>query len=215
MVTRALETRARIVRDAASVFGTRGFFGTSMSDLLSATGLQKGGLYNHFGSKEQLALEAFDYAVSLITGRYVEAFAATDSQLDRLYAIVDVISALIDDPALPGGCPILNAAVESDDVLPVLRERAQEAMTSWLRLIGSTAKAAVEAGELRAEVDPRQLATVVTATLEGAVMLSKLYGDPSYMHRAVDHVTAHIRSFATAPAAAPPRVRRTGKKAAR
>jgi AcrR family transcriptional regulator len=215
MVTRALETRARIVRDAASVFSTRGFFGTSMSDLLSATGLQKGGLYNHFGSKEQLALEAFDYAVNLITGRYTEAFAKTDSELGRLLAIVDVFSTLIDDPVLPGGCPILNAAIESDDLLPVLRERAQQAMTRSLRLIGSTVKAAVDAGELRADVDPRQLATVVTATLEGAVMLSKLYGDPSYMRRAVDHVTAHIRSFATAPAAGPPRVRRTRKKVAR
>jgi AcrR family transcriptional regulator len=215
MVTRALETRARIVRDAASVFGTRGFFGTSMSDLLRATGLQKGGLYNHFGSKEQLALEAFDYAVGLVTDRYTEAFARTDSELERLLAIVDVISTLIDDPVLPGGCPILNAAVESDDLLPVLRERAQEAMTSWLRLIGATVKAAVDAGELRADVDPRQLATVVTATLEGAVMLSKLYGDPAYMRRAVDHVTGHIRSFATVPAAGPQPVRRTGKRAAR
>jgi 3-oxoacyl-[acyl-carrier protein] reductase len=39
----------------------QGFAGTSMSDLMHATGLQKGGLYRHFPSKEALAREAFDY----------------------------------------------------------------------------------------------------------------------------------------------------------
>jgi AcrR family transcriptional regulator len=58
-------TRERIIAESAAVFNQRGFFGTTIDDLLQATGLQKGGLYRHFQSKEELALEAFDYAIGL------------------------------------------------------------------------------------------------------------------------------------------------------
>jgi len=40
----------------------RGLEGTSLADLMEATGLEKGGIYRHFPSKEAVALEAFEYA---------------------------------------------------------------------------------------------------------------------------------------------------------
>ena len=61
---KGLKTRQRIVEMAAPVFNRQGFAGASMRDLISATGLEKGGIYNHFDSKEQLALEAYDFAMS-------------------------------------------------------------------------------------------------------------------------------------------------------
>jgi AcrR family transcriptional regulator len=197
-------TRARILRDVAEVFNTRGYAGTSMSAVLAATGLQKGGLYNHFGSKEQLAVAAFDYQIDVLAARFERALDGVTGAVERLHAIVQVIGRLAADPVFQGGCPILNVATESDDGLAALRERAQLAMTSWQRLIGSTVKAGVAQGELRADCDPRTVATVLTATLEGAVMLTKLYGDEQQMARAVAHVTGYVDSLA-AP-------RRSGRK---
>src|ERR1700740_3646198 len=55
-------TRRRIVEQSAAVFNQRGYSGTSMSELMAATGLEKGGLYRHFASKQDLAAAAFDYA---------------------------------------------------------------------------------------------------------------------------------------------------------
>jgi hypothetical protein len=43
------------------------------------------------------------------------------------------------------------------------------------------------------------MASVVVATLEGAVMLSRLYDDPTYMKRSVDHLKEHLRSLACNP----------------
>jgi AcrR family transcriptional regulator len=195
-MSKGTDTRERIVARAAQVFSERGFFGSSMTDLLAATGLQKGGLYNHFASKEQLALASFDYAVSLVERRYTAALASRTGAVDRLLAVVDVIRSLVDDPALPGGCPILNTAIEADDTMPALRGRACEAMTGWQKLIGATVKAGVNAGELKDGTDPREVATVLTATLEGAVFLSKLYGARDPMRIAADHVTAYVKGLA-------------------
>jgi AcrR family transcriptional regulator len=167
-----------------------------MGRLVRETGLEKGGIYNHFGSKEELSLAAFDYAVGRIGERYEAALAGKEGAVERLFAVIDVVSMLAEDPPVPGGCPILNTAVESDDANPLLKERAREAMTGWHRLIGSITKAGVKSGELPENTSPYEMASVVTATLEGAVMLSKLYDDPAHMQRAVDHLKAHLRSLA-------------------
>lgn len=100
---------------------------------------------------------------------------------------------LIDDPPLPGGCPVLNTAIEADDTNPPLRDRARQVMDEWQALIIRVARKGIRTGELRPDTDPEALATVLTAALEGAVMLSKLYGDPIHMRRAADHLTAHVR----------------------
>src|ERR1700753_912092 len=59
-MTKGEDTRREIVEKAAPLFNQKGFEGTSMSDLMRVTGLQKGGIYRHFSSKEELAGEAFD-----------------------------------------------------------------------------------------------------------------------------------------------------------
>ena len=57
-------TRQRIIEEAAPIFNQRGYAGCSMQDVMEATGLEKGGIYRHFESKEELAAEAFKYAIS-------------------------------------------------------------------------------------------------------------------------------------------------------
>ena len=196
MTTKGEKTRRRIVEKAAVVFNTKGYFGSSMGDLVREIGLEKGGIYNHFASKEELALEAFDYAAGTMQERLQAALEGKEGALERLFAIVEVLGGLAEDPPVEGGCPVLNTAVESNDAHMELKDRAREAMSGWLRLLGSIVKEGVRNGELRPGGNPRETASVVVATLEGAVMLSRLYDDPAHMKRAVDHLKEHLRTLA-------------------
>lgn len=189
------QTRQRIVERAAPVFNTLGYSRTSMSELTRATGLEKGGIYNHFPSKEALALAAFDYAIATVGARFAAAIIGVESAVARLEAIVDVFAAYLEAPPIPGGCPILNTAVEADDTEPALRARAQAAMNDLQKLIGLTVKAGVAGAELRPEADPRAVAAVITATMEGAVMLARLYDDPAPLRHAVAHLRWYIRTL--------------------
>ncbi len=189
-------TRRRIVERSAPVFNTKGYAGASMSDLVLVTGLEKGGIYNHFGSKEQLALEAFDYAAGIMREHFGEALEVEGGALERLFAVVDVFCAVAEDPSVSGGCPVLNTDVESDDAHPALKERVAETMSGWLRLVGREVKEGVKSGELSPRADPKAVASVVVATLEGAVVLSRLHDDPAHMERAVEHLKDHLRSLA-------------------
>lgn len=189
-------TRQHILEQAAQVFSLRGFHATSFGDLTAATGLEKGGIYNHFGSKEQLALEVFDYWMELVRQRNREILRDQTNTLDRLRGVVAIFHSLIEKPILDGGCMILNTAVEADDTHPVLREKAQTAMNEWRSYITRTVQKGIERQEIQPDVDGEALATLILSMMEGAIMMSKLYGDSTHSKRAADHLAAYLDTLA-------------------
>jgi TetR/AcrR family transcriptional repressor of nem operon len=70
-MSKGKQTRRKIVEAAAPIFNKRGYEGSSLNDLMEATGLKKGGMHRHFSSKEELAQKHFGGphgAVSAISG---------------------------------------------------------------------------------------------------------------------------------------------------
>ena len=197
MATKGERTRQRVIEQAAPVFNQRGYWGASLRDLMDATGLEKGGIYNHFRSKDDLAAAAFDHNVELMRRRIRTALDGRRHALDRLLAINDVYRDFAVQPPFPGGCPILNAATETDDTHPALRAKVQAAMDE-LRdgTIARIVTRGVERGELRDGTDADAVATVVMSTLEGALMLTQLYGDPGYVETATAHLDGYVTSLA-------------------
>src|SRR5438105_11576165 len=105
-------TRRLILERAAPVFNQRGYAGASLSELVEAAGIEKGGIYNHFGSKEDLAVEAFDYSISLI----VDGYAAVQEGrvgLDRLEAIIEIFGNWSGHPLVAGGWQVLDTDTEA------------------------------------------------------------------------------------------------------
>lgn len=178
------ETRERIVARAAPLFNQRGYAGAAMSDIMAATGLEKGGIYRHFGSKEALALEAFDYATRMLAERFERALAGHERAADRVRAVFDLWCSVAVDPPVPGGCYAMNTAIESDDTHPALRERARRALRGLESRLRRILEEGISAGDIRATLDARRFAGVIVATLEGALMLTRLHGDAEYMRRA-------------------------------
>lgn len=200
--TKGGATRARIVAEAAVVFNTRGYGGASLADLMAATGLEKGGIYNHFESKDALAIAAFDHAEQLVTRRYLAALEGRGSAPQRLVALVDAVRRHAEEPPVAGGCPLLNTAVASSGASPELRARARRAMERWRGIVRRIVEDGMAAGELVPGLDADAEASVMLATLEGAVMLATLYRDPVHVQRSADHLVAHVARIARIPAAA-------------
>ena len=185
------QTRQRIVAQAASLFNRRGYEGASMSDLMEATGLEKGGIYRHFSSKEELAAEAFDYA-------WREAFELRMRDLGTVANKVQALKLFISNfielhPPIPGGCPLLNTAIDADDGNRVLRERARKALRGWHKALAEIVSQGIRGKEIRRGTDSEQVATAIISSLEGALMMSRLEGNrdalravQSYLGRYLD-----------------------------
>jgi len=188
------ETRLMILQRAAEVFNRKGYSGASMADIMQATGLEKGGIYRHFDTKDDLALEAFDYAVSLVELEFQNALKDKRDAIERLRAIVGVYRAMPGGMPVAGGCPVLNTAIEADDTHPLLRDHARRAMDEWREYMVRTITKGIERGQIRPQINPEELTTFLIATLEGAIMLSKLYDDTRHMNRTVEYLDSYLET---------------------
>lgn len=166
------ETRQRIITNAAAIFNQHGFEGGSISELMKATGLKKGGIYRHFSSKEELAAEAFHYAWKAATQARMHDLAEVPNSVDKLKQFI--ANFIERRPSVPGGCPALNTAVEADDGNLLLRGLALQAFRGWRDRLRSMIDAGIKRCEIRRGVDAKALATLIISSLEGALMISRL-----------------------------------------
>ncbi|NEO27143.1 MAG: TetR/AcrR family transcriptional regulator [Kamptonema sp. SIO4C4] len=194
-MSKAEDTKQRIIQQAANLFNQQGYAGSSLSDIMAATGLKKGGIYNHFASKDELAIAAFDYAAQQMGQLYLNALRGKRGAIARLQALIEAFSTAPEQVSFQGGCPLLNTAIESDDTHPILRERTQAAMNQWRQLIRRIVQKGIKTGELQADIDPEAVATLFIATLEGSLMLAQLYGDRTHLQHAQNHLNQYITSL--------------------
>ena len=184
------QTRQEIIRKAAPIFNQRGYDGAALSDLMQATGLEKGGIYRHFESKQQLAAEAFDYAWKLAIDTRFEGTQDVPNAVDRIKLFVrnfrDRRAGLV-----AGGCPLLNTAIDSDDGHPQLRRKARRALDYWLERLQSVIEEGKRRREVLSAIDSANLAMLIVSTLEGSLMVSRL----QRRNDALDFVCRHLEEY--------------------
>ncbi len=184
------QTRQEIIRKAAPIFNQRGYDGAALSDLMQATGLEKGGIYRHFESKQQLAAEAFDYAWKLAIDTRFEGTQDVPNAVDRIKLFVrnfrDRRAGLV-----AGGCPLLNTAIDSDDGHPQLRRKARRALDYWLERLQSVIEGGKRRREVHSAIDSANLAMLIVSTLEGSLMVSRL----QRRNDALDFVCRHLEEY--------------------
>jgi TetR/AcrR family transcriptional regulator, transcriptional repressor for nem operon len=185
------QTRQRIIAKAAPLFNRRGFDGCSMQDISAATGLEKGSLYSHFATKEELAVAAFDYAWAKTCSARVGGLDQEPNSVDKLRLH---IATFISKPSVAGGCPMLNTILDADDGNAILRRRAEGAMRDWVGHLAEITRAGQAKGEIRPPVNPEQLATLIISLLEGAFVSSRLQRSRDALLLAQNHLEAYLES---------------------
>jgi TetR/AcrR family transcriptional repressor of nem operon len=189
-MTKGEQTRKRIVEAAAPIFNKRGYNGSSLNDLMEATGLKKGGIYRHFASKEELAAEAFDYT-------WEASWKARLLQVDEKANGIDKLKQLIANfierrSPVPGGCPVLNTAVDADDGNPILRSRVGKALRSWTSSLQAYVEEAQQQRDAKPGVNPKDVATLIVASLEGAHMMSRIQRNEEALRSVQSHLNEYL-----------------------
>ncbi len=185
-------TKENIVVKAATLFNTKGYAGASVSDLMAVTGLKKGGIYNHFSHKEEILLEAFDYAFGQVNQAVTQVIKSHYTATDKLKAVLNFYRDYALHPIIEGGCPIVNTTVEADDTNPQLRERVQAAMQTWIGGLTTVIERGIRRGEFRADTKAEKTAIRIISQIEGGVILARTFDDNKYMHLVVDQLLEYI-----------------------
>ena len=181
-MTKSEKTRQFIIEKSAALFNQKGFNGTSMSDIMEATGMSKGGIYGNFkrdgldknGVKEEIAVAAFEHAVAKVYTEIGKRTKVIEHTIDKLKAVVYFYKERVLDPPVEGGCPIQNNAVSLDDSTLLLKERVKSAMAEWHKRVVWTVEKGIEKAEIRPDADPHEVADLFIGMIEGGIMMAKI-----------------------------------------
>lgn len=185
-------TRENIVAQAASLFNTRGYAGASLSELMQITGLKKGGIYNHFKSKEEILISAFEYSVNIVKEKLRRAIADKPTAETKLKGIVEFYRDFPLNPVIKGGCPILNTMVDSDNTNPLLQEKVKIAVDDLINELVRIINYGIKKGEFKSGIDSKEIAVVIFTSIEGGIAMTRSHGENRYMEIMVDHLINYI-----------------------
>ncbi|WP_051052807.1 DUF559 domain-containing protein [Fulvivirga imtechensis] len=198
-----LSTREKIIQQSAELFNIYGYHGCSLSHIMEATKLKKGGIYNHFKNKDEIAVEAFNYNYNRMLKRFRDRLDYDKTCLDKLYSVIDVYVSLIDDPLVKGGgCPIFNTAMDSTNTHPELKKKAQEGIKSFKKYVEIKLEEGVRTGEFRSDINIKEVSTLIIATLEGAIIMSRIDDNRECVEFAASYLKNYVRGLL--PPLAPP-----------
>src|ERR1700744_3173011 len=177
-MNKAERTRQFIIEKAAPIFNTKGYAGTSLSDMTEITGLTKGSIYGNFADKDEVALACFDHNHKIIRETIGKEMALRTSYRDKLRVYADIYSGATKINLVPGGCPILNTAIEAADTHPALKAKAAEAIELWKQRIMTLIEAGKAHKVFKPATDAEQVALSIIALLEGSIMIRRAAGQP-------------------------------------
>ena len=188
-------TKERIIRQALTLFNRFGIKGTSISDLMAATDLEKGGIYRHFANKEEILEHSIRHYISLIEERLSIALDGITSPYKRLCKIIHTFVSIADHPVTPGGCFIMNIAVDTDFDGTGPHPLVVASFKRWERLFVREIQRGIEIGEFRGEFDAKDFAALAICSIEGSIVLAGVYPRMQSQHIISHHLTHHIESY--------------------
>jgi AcrR family transcriptional regulator len=195
MLSKGDKSKQFIIEKSAPIFNRKGYAATSMADILQATGLAKGGIYGNFSSKDEIAVESFDYSYNKLKEDLRFKIRQHTTAVGKLTAILDFYRNYSVKPHIEGGCPLLNTAVDADDNIPFLKEKAKGALEEMLDSLRYLIQKGIDNKEFRKDLDAVREAELFFAKIEGAIMISKLRDHPRTLNRILDEMKSELMNW--------------------
>ena len=178
---KATVTRQFIIDRTAPVFNTKGYNGTSLNDLTEATGLTKGSLYGNFDNKEEIAIAVFHYSMETVRETARLKMEKTKSSKDKLLALLDFYSQYVFSSPIPGGCPLMNNAVEADDQHVFMKKAVATEIKKTIDVIAGLLVKGKREGEFKNSINEKEIANLFFCSIEGAIIVSRVSSSDAAM----------------------------------
>ncbi len=191
----AIKTKSSIIEAASILFNTKGYKATSLSDITKTTKLTKGAIYRHFQDKSELEKETLTYMCNTLRIDLRERIKCQPDTQSKLHAVLVYFKEYSIHPPFVGGCPLMNAAIESDDTDPKLKQVAKEIMLSLHQTIVALLDNGKKHGDVRSSFDSNGFASLMIGALEGGVMMMKVSDDSKHLKSVIDYIEKEINNL--------------------
>lgn len=181
-------TREKMLASAVEVMRERGAAGVTIDAVLARSGAPRGSVYYHFpDGRNQILTEALRYSGDSITA-VIDAAAERGARV-LLNEFVQFWERQLREGGFNAGCPVVAAAIGSDDADPTLSLEAGAILGSWC---ASLTRAFVHDGF--GEADAASLAVMSIAALEGAIVLSRSTHNADPLHQVGEQLEFLIKA---------------------
>jgi TetR/AcrR family transcriptional repressor of nem operon len=191
------QTREAILDAATELMHLKGYQATTLDDVLRESGVGKGNFYYHFKSKEDLGYAILDQVIASFLGRTLDPCFSDPGtgRLAQIRCFLDLVLAAQRERNCVGGCALGNLASELSDVHEGFRARLSFVFSAWQDRLTWALMEAQRAGSVRPDCRPDAVAQFLVASLEGAILVTKLTKDIAVMERCVEELKRYLTLY--------------------
>lgn len=188
-------TRQYIIEKTAPIFNTKGYAGTSLSDITKATGLTKGSIYGNFKNKDEVAIAVFEYNFDRLLIMLNGEINKRKTYREKLLCFPELYLNFFSDKFPIGGCPVMNTAIEADDTHNDLKNAAKKALLKWFDSFVYLINQGKEKGEFKSTTNADDKALIIISLIEGGIMITKVTGKTNYLKSLMSSLKMIIEDF--------------------
>ncbi|TDW51800.1 TetR family transcriptional regulator [Flavobacterium sp. 270] len=191
-MSKAERTRQFIIETSAPIISKKGMAGTSLSDIMEATKLAKGGIYGNFENKEEICMESFLYLRAQLRNKLDTAVSQGKSAQEKLFNLLAIYEK---EENMADGCPILNFGIEADDTNPMMKEQVKSAINSAHNRFFTIINNGINNKELSPELDAEKFGIKIFAMIEGAILCRKMMSDNKQMLVITESIKEEFKKY--------------------
>ena len=196
MAAKGTRTRRKIIEKSMQLFSVKGYYNTSVADILAAADLTKGGLYGHFASKEDIWYAVYEEAVSIWKGIVFRGIRNNSDPLKRIEKFIENdMREYLGTDVFEGGCFFLNMLVELSGQSASMSKQILRGFVRLSGLLRSWLEEADQKGMLRQNLDLKEVSNFIIISLNGAAALYISSRDRNILDQTVRQLRFYINQL--------------------
>ncbi len=186
-------TRQRIIEKSVQLFSVKGYFHTSIDDIVKATGVTKGALYGHFRNKEEIWYAGYDECVKIWKGIVFQGVRGLSNPLERLERVIEnSLKNYLGADVFEGGCFFLNSLVELAGQAPTMNDHVLKGFRAYTEMLRLWLAEAEQQGLLREGLNLPEVANFIVIAVEGASSMYAASKDPAVWQLTLAQLRAYL-----------------------
>ncbi len=186
--------KEKIIHESLKLFSIKGFFSTSIHDILEAANTSKGGFYNHFASKDDLFFHVLKEARKIWREKNLNGLAEIENPTEKIKRLLNNYKDryLKDADNFPGGCVFITLSAELDGQRPQLSKELEKGFTGLKGLIKRILEQGRESGEWHEAVNTDMVTEILFSGMIGASLLYGMNKSKAGLDKSINALIAYL-----------------------
>ena len=196
MSAKGVQTRQDIIEKSLQLFCIKGYYNTSINDILQATGLTKGGVYGHFASKEDLWYAVYEEALRIWRQAVFQGIQSGSDPLQRIQTLIENdLKNKLGKGVFGGSCFFHRMLVELSGQSERMSNQVMKGIEQMTGLLCAWLQQANQKGLLKEGLNFKEIAGYIVIVLNGAAALYASSSDPAILYHTLSQLYFYIHQL--------------------